>query len=76
MQASMPKRLPLSLKGIKMRDVNLFVSELERTSILFLVSTDKMIDMMFRFSRSCGLGYSLKTCSVYKSRKIREFQRR
>jgi len=40
-----------------MRDVKLFVLELERTSLLFLVSINKTFEMIFRLSHSRGLGY-------------------
>ena len=40
-----------------MRDVKLFVSELEkRTSLLIMVSVDKSFEMVFRFSHLCGFG--------------------
>jgi hypothetical protein len=44
---------------LKVQDTELFVLELERTSLLFLVSTDKTFGMIYRCYHSCHLeGFS------------------
>ena len=40
-----------------MRDVKLFISELERTLLLILVSVNKSFEIVFQFSHLCGFGY-------------------
>ena len=43
-----------------MLDLKLLVAELEGILLIFLVSMNKMYDMIFRFSYSCDLRYLSK----------------
>ena len=53
--------------------MKLFVFEVERTSLLFMVSANKTLGMIFRFSHSCGLQDISRNIICLKSRKDARF---